>query len=283
MIYQSTGAFPNSNMVEVIAAGDYDFISAYELSSGPFIGNIESYLAALSCHSKLAIHNYFPVPETPFVLNLSSQNPQIIRLSLAHIKHAIDLASKFCTPYYSFHAGFLLDPAPHELGNISANKEKIPRDLGTQTFVNNVNKVADYAQEKNVTLMIENNVCSRSTMKKFGESPLLFSDVEGASDLVQSLDPRIKFLCDYAHLKVSAQTLAYDPEAFLNEINDSFKACHLSDNDGFEDQNFAFSQKSWFWGLLPKDLEYYSIEVYESNPEVLKDCHCLLEGHVDEL
>ena len=87
MIYQSTGAFPNSNMVEVIAAGDYDFISAYELSSGPFIGNIESYLAALSCHSKLAIHNYFPVPETPFVLNLSSQNPQIIRLSLAHIKH----------------------------------------------------------------------------------------------------------------------------------------------------------------------------------------------------
>ena len=37
MIYQSTGAFPVSNIVELIEAGDYDFISAYELSSGPYI------------------------------------------------------------------------------------------------------------------------------------------------------------------------------------------------------------------------------------------------------
>lgn len=282
MIYQSTGAFPNSNIAKVIEVGDYDFISAFELSSGPYVENIESYLANLSCLKKIAIHNYFPVPRTPFVLNLSSQNPQIIRLSLAHIKNAIDLASKFCTPFYSFHAGFLLDPSPEELGKIVPSTKKIPRDLGTKTFVDNVNKIADYAQERNVTLMIENNVCSNSTLAKFGESPLLFSDVEGAFNLVQSLDPRVKFLCDYAHLKVSAQTLAFEPEAFLNEINNGFKACHLSDNDGFEDQNFAFSEESWFWNLLPKDLEYYSIEVYESNVEIIKKCHFLLEGHLDE-
>lgn len=283
MIYQSTGAFPVSNIVELIEAGDYDFISAYELSSGPYIEDIESYLAALSCSAKLAIHNYFPVPATSFVLNLSSQNPKIVDLSLAHIKRAIDLASKFCTPYYSFHAGFLLDPSPDELGNISPNKKKIPRDLGTRTFVNNVNKIADYAEKKNVTLMIENNVCSRSTLNKFGESPLLFCDVEGASDLIKSLDPRIKFLCDYAHLKVSAHVLDYDAEAFLNEINNGFKACHLSDNNGSEDQNLAFNEESWFWDLLPKDLEYYSIEVYQSNPETLKNCHFILEGHLNEL
>ena len=110
----------------------------------------------------------------------------------------IDLAKDFCNPYYSFHAGFLIDPLPNELGNINAKKERIHRKDGLKTFCDNVNSLSEYAEEKKITLMIENNVCSRSTLNRFGDSPLLFSDVNGAAELNKLINPNVKFLCDYA-------------------------------------------------------------------------------------
>lgn len=283
MIYQSTGAFPKSNILEISSNKDYDFISAFEMSSGLYFEDVEKLLLDLSKSHNLAIHNYFPVPKVPFVLNLSSQNKEIISKSIAHVKNSIDLAKDFCNPYYSFHAGFLIDPLPNELGNINAKKERIHRKDGLKTFCDNVNSLSEYAEEKKITLMIENNVCSRSTLNRFGDSPLLFSDVNGAAELNKLINPNVKFLCDYAHLKVSAKSLSFNPEAFLEEISERFVGSHLSDNDGFDDQNHSFNEESWFWDYLPKDLEYYSIEVYQDDPIVLRNCHNLLRGHINGL
>tara|TARA_B110000977_G_C11069391_1_gene489015 strand:- start:1754 stop:2605 length:852 start_codon:yes stop_codon:yes gene_type:complete len=283
MIFQSTGAFPKSNILEISSNPAYDFISAYEMSSGLYHKNINQILKDLSKSHKIAIHNYFPVPKSPFVLNLSSQNPEIIATSISHVRNSIDVAKEFCRPYYSFHAGFLIDPLPNELGNINAKKERIQRKDGLKTFADNVNLLSQYAEEKNITLMIENNVCSGNTLDRFGDSPLLFSDIAGAKELKSLINSNVKFLCDYAHLKVSSNILCFDPEAFLEEISERFIAAHLSDNDGLEDQNLCFDSSAWFWDHLPKDLEYYSVEVYQDEPSILEKCHNLLRGHINGL
>ena len=62
------------------------------------------------------MHNYFPPPKNPFVLNLASSNNKILNLSLKHICKAIKLTSRIGAKYYSFHAGFLVDPMVDRLG-----------------------------------------------------------------------------------------------------------------------------------------------------------------------
>ncbi len=282
MIYQSTGAFPNHNINKIISDRRYDFIDAFEMSSGPYFDDTFKYIYELSKQKKIAIHNYFPVPKEPFVLNLSSQNPEIIDKSIKHIKNSIDLAKKYCQPYYSVHAGFLLDPLPEELGNISPKNSKIPYNKGLNTFIKNVNDIAEYADSKNINLMIENNVCSQSTLVKFSGCPLLFTDVKSANDLLNSLDSSVKILCDYAHLKVSSSVLNFNAEEFTDIISDRLIACHLSDNNGKEDQNYEFTNHSWFWDILPNNLDYYSIEVYDESPLVLENCHNLLKEYLNE-
>ena len=46
---------------------------------------------------------------------------------------------------------------------------------------------------------------------------------------------------------------------------------HLSENNGKIDSNKPFTNKSWFWKLLNKNLNYYSIEVYNESIIKIKD------------
>ena len=73
----------------------------------------------------------------------------------------------------------------------------------------------------------------------------------------------VNLLIDVAHLKVSSNSLEFDPAIFLNEVNSYIKAYHFSDNDGKSDSNESFNKDSWFWNYIKKDLDYYSIEVYD--------------------
>ena len=65
---------------------------------------------------KKLIHNYFPAPKSPFVLNLASRNKLILKKSIDHCKKNILLSSKFNLPFYAAHAGFCIDPDINTLG-----------------------------------------------------------------------------------------------------------------------------------------------------------------------
>jgi sugar phosphate isomerase/epimerase len=83
-----------------------------------------------------------------------------------------------------------------------------------------------------------------------------------ASEIMSATDSSVKMLLDVAHLKVSANTLGFEPSSMFKQCHQWIEAYHLSDNNGLEDQNNEVTKNSWFWPYLNKELDYYSLEVY---------------------
>ena len=56
--------------------------------------------------SYFQIHNYFPVPHKPFVLNLASSDEVVSNKSIEHITKAIDRSASNGMKYFYFMQGF---------------------------------------------------------------------------------------------------------------------------------------------------------------------------------
>ena len=59
------------------------------------------------------------------------------------------------------------------------------------------------------------------------------------------------------------------------------KAFHLSDNNGESDSNNKIYPNSWFWKYLDKNLDYYSLEIYNANADELLDQYALAMNILD--
>ena len=271
MIYVTTGGYSNVNAAEVTQDYLQSGIDYVELSAGKYCPDIETRLDAYKDKCSFILHNYFPVPEAPFVLNLASLNEEVFATSYEHIRSAISMASRLQSKYYSFHAGFLLDPKPSELGQQIGKQTFFDRDKSIEQFVNAANSLAEFSSTLNVQLLVENNVCSPKNFDQFKADPFLLSDPNGVTELFRHLDPSIRMLLDVAHLKVSANTLGYETDRFITECHELIGGYHLSDNCGAVDSNQAFDETSYFWKYLKNDLDYYSVEVYnEGNKKLVE-------------
>ena len=278
MIYLSTGGFSNKTFLQTSQLFNNKVIKALELSAGQYTATLELDLKQVQENFKIALHNYFPVPEDPFVFNLASFNKGILDKSMAHAKKAIKLTSGFGGEFYSFHAGYLLDPDVSELG-AKINKKKLnARNDGLRQFIKNVNELASFAKEHGVTLLIENNVISKRNFDSFNNDPLLMTGAEETEFIFSNVLDNVKLLIDVAHLKVSANTLNFDAVTYLNKFKNITAAYHISDNNGLEDSNEPFTIDSWFVDHIRKDLSYYSLEIYVSDIHVLENQYTLLSS-----
>ncbi|GAD02760.1 TIM barrel protein [Agarivorans albus] len=278
MIYMSTGGFHEKTFLETSKLLNNGTIRGLELSAGRYSSSLNDDLSEVSKNFSIALHNYFPVPKEPFVFNLASCDKAIISKSLSHAKQAIDLTAEYGSKYYSFHAGYLLDPAASELGRSINKRRLIERATGLDNFVSNVVFLANYAESRGVELLIENNVLSQANYSQFNTNPLLMVDSEETEMVFDCVPNNVGLLIDVAHLKVSANTLGFDPINYLDRFNKITKAYHISDNNGLEDSNEVFTERSWFVQHIRKDLEYYSLEVYTSDVAVLESQYRLLSG-----
>lgn len=272
MIYISTGGFKSDTCIETIQKLSKSGINKIELSGGKFDKNQITKLKSIKNLNKnisLQVHNYFPPPKKPFVFNLGSLNSEIAKESIDHAIKSINLAASLGGKYYSFHAGFLLDPKVDELGKKITKKKLFSRESSKNEFIRRVNNLADFAEQKKVTLLIENNVLSKNNFTEFGSNILLMVDTKECLEIMQKVNSNVKMLIDVAHLKVSANSLNFKKELFLKKLKSWIAAYHLSDNDGLRDSNEKFTEESWFWPYLKNDLDYYSIEVYNSSTKEL--------------
>ena len=280
MIYISTGGFKTNTCSQSINSLIDNGIFSIELSGGQFEINQKNYLNSIKKDKKLIlqVHNYFPPPKDPFVLNLGSLDDTIASKSFNHALNSINLAALLGGKYYSFHAGFLLDPKLNELGSQIRKKSIYSRDISVDLFVKRVKKLALFASKKNITLLIENNVLSLKNFNEFGQNILLMVDYKESAEIMKKINlENVKMLIDVAHLKVSSNSLNFNPKVFLEHLDEWIAAYHLSENDGTSDDNEKFREDSWFWPFLKKDLDYYSIEVYNTTINELKDQKKLAE------
>lgn len=276
MIYLSTGGFPKNTFLKTSQLFTNEIIKGLELSAGAYTESLEDDLLTVSKQFDIALHNYFPVPKEPFVFNLASFDSEITRISMEHAKKAIMFSAKYGTEFYSFHAGYLVDPQVSELGKKIQKKKLNDRTEGLLRFIKHVNELSIFAKEYGITLLIENNVVSKKNFESFNCNPLLMTEASETKFIFDNTAENVKLLVDVAHLKVSAKTLNFDPIEYLNEFKGITEGYHISDNNGLEDSNEPFSMDSWFVNHIRKDLKYYSLEIYVSDVNILQQQYKLL-------
>ena len=270
MICISTGLFKDTKTTSILKKLIKKGIKNYELSAGSFEKNIQKKILPFSKNNNLFIHNYFPRPKKDFILNLCSSNKIIKKRSFDHVIKGINLSSKLGTNVFSFHAGFLIDPKIHEIGKNFKYTKLRNKKIALKDFINNVNKLASYAEKKGVLLLIENNVITKKNLRKFKKNPLLMSDYKDVEKIMKQTHDNVFLLIDVAHLKVSSKTLGFCKIQFLKKCEKWIKAYHLSENDGNYDTNDEVKRKSWFWKYLKKNVLYYSLEIKFRNISQIK-------------
>lgn len=269
MIYVSTGGFREKTADEVSAELLSAGVKNVELSGGRYSATLLQDLETLTPNANFQVHNYFPPPEDPFVLNLGSLDTLVGDRSVAHVEQALTWCQALGADRYSFHAGFLLDPKVDELGKRIPSRSLFDRDESIEVFVSRVSRLAEIAERAGVRLMVENNVLSARNALEFPANPLLMCDPQECLKMLNMLPDSVGLLVDVAHLKVSANSLDFDPSKMFDLCHERITGHHLSDNNGLEDSNMPFDHDAWFWPHLRSEIDYYSVEVYGRTPDQL--------------
>jgi len=230
---------------------------------------IRQLLADRSPEIRFFVHNYFPAPEEPFVLNLG--HPDTRDRSIEHCKQAIDLCKDFGVTQYSVHGGFAINPRPKDLGQGQKHLVALDFDESRAVFVAAVEEVADHAERNGVELLLENNVAAGFNCPDGINHRYHLTDMEESALLLPLFDhPAIGMMLDTGHLNVSATTLGFEAVDFIERFRSHIGAVQISNNDGLSDQNDPVSEDSWFWPHVPWDrVDYVSLEVTGQMPETM--------------
>jgi sugar phosphate isomerase/epimerase len=279
----STGGYKNLTGLQATKYLKKNKIFSIELSGGKYSKNQVKQILSFKNKLNLRIHNYFPPPKNPFVINLASDNKKILNQSINHIKKSILLVKKLGGNIYSFHAGFRLDPNFKSLGKKFEKIKMISKKKAINNFIIQTQKISKFAKKNKVNILLENNVVTKKNFNRFKGNPFLLTNYKDVINFFKLMPKNVRLLIDVAHLKVSANTEKLDPIKSLKIMNKYVKGYHFSENNGHIDSNGPFNKKAWFLPYIKKNLEYYSIEVYNKSPTKLKSQINILTKELDTL
>ena len=270
-IYTSTGGFGSRTFYES-ANQLIDVGCKYiELSSGAHVSDPKKLLTILNSRSEIMLHNYFPPPQDPFVINLGSDNPDILSRSVSLVMSAIDISSDLGLKVYGVHSGFRLNLKVEDLGQIRNNHSLISKKKANDTFMSTISKLGRYAAKRNVFLLIENNILTKTNFSTFGTNPFLMVDPIEIRNTLESLDCEIGLLLDLAHLKVSSNTLRFSLQEAMVYLNPLVFGYQASENDGLGDSGLPFDESAWFMHLIDTTKNFLTLELCSSDPSVYRD------------
>jgi sugar phosphate isomerase/epimerase len=242
----------------------YDKLGIKNIELGHCKGPVD--LNILKKHDfKYTVHNYFPPPEKPFIINLASQDKLIREESIIQIKKSID----FCTDYninlFSFHAGFRIDPDM----KLKFNPSNIPEyETSYNTFKESVAEIVDYAERINVKVAVENSALSEYNLVDGQNKLLLMCELYEFERLFNEVNSgNLGVLLDIGHLKLSSNLLHLNADEFIYKLKDKIFAVHIHENNGRVDEHRLIKEGDWSLSLLGK---------YFKN----SDIPAILEGYV---
>ena len=229
------------------------------------------------------LHNFFPnLSKQNFVLNLGSQDREIANLSLQLITKALEWSSDLESKYYAFHAPFLMNPTPSELGKRFKFREEFEsKNDVISTLLENLHKISKISEDLGIEIALENNVFSHDNYLAFdGKNPFLLT----GSDIVPILDEiGLSLLLDFGHLNVSCKTLGLDKLDLYHLLKNKISGYHLSHNNSLSDTNETFDENVWFLkNSLIDNNKPITIEVYSGNFEDIHQCRRILENSIYE-
>ena len=161
MIYVSSACVNNKYICETIEQYAKVGIKNIELSGGTrYYKDIEKDLSKLrkKYNLKYVCHAYFPPHEEDIVVNLASCNDDIYRESIEHYVNCLEMLSRLEIEALSFHAGFLVEVVPEEIGKKISNKIIYPKEEAIDRFISAYQYIGDLCKKAGVELYLENNV-----------------------------------------------------------------------------------------------------------------------------
>ena len=280
MIYVSSSCLKNNTIKQSVQELANEGYQNIELSGGTnlYEGYVDDLLELKEKYDlRYLLHNYFPPPKKPFMLNIASLNNELFEKSIEHCLNAINLCKILGSKKYGVHAGFLIDFTPDEAGKKILLRKVNDRAVAIDRLGQAWEKITKEAGNE-VDLYIENNVYSKTNNDTYkGNNPFLLTDYNSYLELLEKVN--FKVLLDLAHLKVSCHTLDLDFFVQSNQLIQNTDYLHISGNDGLSDQNYGikddvniikfFSNKNLFNKTLT--LEVYSgLDDIRSSYEMLK-------------
>lgn len=268
-VYISTGAFQTNQLPDILALCQEAGLQGLELSSGlDPIRHVEQWLERASTCGPLLIHNYFPAPERPFVLNLASSAPEVLKRSRAHCERAIHLSASVGAPFYSVHSGFAVDMKVDMLGNPKAQASLLDTsayEASYARFRDQVDELCRVAEEAGIDLLLENNALTRNNLHDASRPQMLMTRPSEFARLFDELGrSNLGVLMDVGHARVAGHTLGFDPGSFIEALAPHIAAFHLSENDGLSDSNEPVVADSWFLPFLKHFPDaVFVLEVYD--------------------
>ena len=272
MIYISSSCLKNTKINQSVEQLAIEGFKNIELSGGTnlYEGYIDDLLELKNKYNlKYLLHNYFPPPKEPFMLNIASLNNELFEKSIEHCLNALQVCKILGSRKYGIHAGFLIDFAPSEAGKKIKLKKVNDRAVAIDRIAQAWIKITEEAGNA-IDLYIENNVLSKTNYDTYkGDNPFLLTDHKTYLELLEKVD--FKILLDLAHLKVSCHTLGLNFFDQSNELIKNTDYLHVSGNNGLSDQNYGIKNDSSIIEFLEnKDLSNttLTLEVYSGLEDI---------------
>ncbi len=254
-IFISTSCLNNRNLGEVLEAYTRNGIRNIEI--GPAHEYVKQPIDLVkSYQAEFNVHSYFPPPKKTIVMNLASQNKDLLGKSLNQIKKSVRFCKAINARLFTFHPGFKIDPQERKAapeGELDDTLDfyydqkipLIPYEEAFATLVNSVSEICDYARKLGVRIAVENlgsvskdkylMMCESQEFKR------LFSAV--------SYD-KFGMLLDLGHLKLASIARNFDRYDFIDSVRDYVFELHVHDNNGQIDEHRALDETSWCFEVI---------------------------------
>ncbi len=243
-VYVSTSCLSNGdNIFEVLDAYAKAGLKNVELgSSHKFTENLSP--ASFRRYGfNLLCHHYFPPPEDPLIINLASQDKATLKRSREQLKKSIDFCASLGIDLFSVHAGFRTDP--NEI-LVFQGKKAAPYERALATFIESVEEINSYAEERKVRIAVENNVLAEYNMVDKQNPYLLLCQAEEFEAFFAGITSRnVGVLLDLGHLNVTANSMGFDRYDFIKRVKDRVFALHVHENNGLVDEHKEINETGW--------------------------------------
>jgi sugar phosphate isomerase/epimerase len=243
----------------------------------------EDYRYLSNYNFQYLVHNYFPIPQKSFVVNIASFDQEIRTMSIKHIKRAIDFCEKINAKLYTFHPGFLTDPKGSNQTNNNYDFQWDENQLGMTSYLKAkalmfqaLDKVVAYAKSKNIKVAIE----TEGSFNKKGH--LLMQRPEEYQQFMANYSRHdIGINLNIGHLNLASNAFNFNRQDFIDLIQKYIVAMELSHNDGIEDQHLPLQPDGWYWDLI-YDTRFegaYKILEFRNTPisEIVKNIQMIQE------
>ena len=195
-------------------------------------------------------------------------NDDIFKKTLDHLEESIKLTKLLNIDKFGFHAGFYYNIPLSQIGKIIAKKTLFNKNESLKKFCNAFNFLKN--KYPNIKLYLENNVISHKNLNNFDDNLFMLTNSDEYFELCRKID--FKFILDIAHLKVSANSLKLNFERELESLIGESDYIHVSDNDGFTDQNLPLKKQSNLYSILSQyslKNKIVTLEVYDTLRDIM--------------